>query len=251
MVLAADQSGINAMKILVFSSIAVVTLLLVGLQHQQLSHLRAENATLQQSAAEADQLNADRAKSSDDQAQDAEEIARLQEENHDLLRLRNEVNQLRDARATFEKVTAENQRLQMLARSAVRAVPKQASMQPILIRVDSLYDRGQGTPEAAAQTLLWAEHNGNVEVLSRCMEPKRWSRMYSSASEQARKYLLANMRRNLAQMVSIGIVARRDIDAATVQLGIELHSTDGRTVKIVYTLNLQGGNWIVDPTVYQ
>ncbi|HWD94788.1 MAG TPA: hypothetical protein VG938_20835, partial [Verrucomicrobiae bacterium] len=137
------------MKILIISSMAVLGFLLVGWQHQQLGYLRAENATLEQSADEASQLKADLGKATGDEAQDAEEIARLREENHDLLRLRNEVNQLRDARATFEKVSAENQRLQEQVRTAAKANAKQAPMQPILIRVDSLYDRGLSTPENA------------------------------------------------------------------------------------------------------
>ena len=94
------------MKALIFSSIALVGLLLVGLQHQQLRELRTENATLQKASAEASRLKADLAQSNGDEAQDAEEIARLREENHDLLKLRNEVNQLRDARWQWEKWSA-------------------------------------------------------------------------------------------------------------------------------------------------
>ena len=106
------------MKTLIFSSMALVGLLLVGLQHQQLRELRAENATLQQASAEANQLKADLANSTNDEAQDAAEITRLREENHDLLKLRNEVNQLREARVQFEKVSAENQRLAAQAKAA-------------------------------------------------------------------------------------------------------------------------------------
>jgi hypothetical protein len=233
------------MKILVFSSVVVVGFLLVGWQHQQLGHLRAENATLEQSADEASQLKADLAKSTGDEAQDAEEITRLREENHDLLRLRNEVNQLRDARATFEKVSAENQRLQEQVRTAAKSNAKPASMQPILIRVESLYDRGLSTPENAVQTILWAEHSGNVEGLSRCVTPKRWAQIYDSIPEQDRQRFIDNLRHNLDQIISIEIVARRDLDTTTVQLGIQAHRKgDPKSDTMgVFTLVLERGEW--------
>src|SRR3569833_3198175 len=125
------------MKTLIFSSIALVGLLLVGLQHQQLRELRAENATLQQASAESNRLKADLEKSNGDEAQDTEEIARLREENRDLLKLRGEIYQLRDARGQCEKVSAENQRLVAQAKNAAESISNQ-STQPLTIRVDML-----------------------------------------------------------------------------------------------------------------
>lgn len=234
------------MKTLVFSSIAVATFLLVGWQHQQLSHLRAENTSLMQSASEADRLKADLAQSAGMEAQDADEIARLREENHDLLKLRNEVNQLRDARATFEKVSAENQRLQEQVRTAAKINAKQAPMQPILIRVDSLYDRGLNTPENAMQTFFWAERSGNVDELSRCMAPEHWSRIYGSVPEQDRKSLIDGMRHSLDGIFSIEIFARRELDTDTVQLGVQTHDKDGvLRNRIMFTFSLRRGEWVL------
>jgi uncharacterized protein YdcH (DUF465 family) len=233
------------MKILIFGLLGTVGLALVALQHQQLGRLRAENATLASAAAEANQLKADLAQSSGTEAQDADEIARLREENHDLLKLRNEVNQLRDARAQFEKVSAENQRLQAQVRTAANSNAKQAPMQPILIRVESLYDRGLSTPENAVQTILWAERSGNVEELSRCVTPKRWSQVYDSVPEQDRQRFIDNLRHNLDQIISIEIVARRELDATTVQLGIQVHRRDDpkSDMKGAFTLVLERGEW--------
>ena len=77
------------MKTLIFSSLAVAGILLVAVQHRQLGQLQAENGPLQQASTEADQLKADLAKSTGNEAQDAAELERLREENHDLLKLRN------------------------------------------------------------------------------------------------------------------------------------------------------------------
>jgi hypothetical protein len=237
------------MKILVFSSFAAVGLLLVAWQHQQLGHLRAENAALGQASTEADRLKADLARSAGLEAQDTDEIDRLREENHDLLKLRNEVNQLRDARATFEKVSAENQRLQEQVKSAAKTDAKQAPMRPIHIRMDSLYDRGLGTPETAVQTFLWAERSGNAEELSRCLTSERWSQILHSVGERNGQNFVNNLQHNLDRIVSVEIVARRELNADTVQLGVQVYEREGAPPgKGVFTLHLRAGEWTLDIT---
>jgi hypothetical protein len=229
------------MKGLIFSSMALVGLLLVGLQHQRIRELRAENVTLQQASAEADQLKADLAKSTGNEAQDAEEIDRLREENRDLLKLRNEANQLREARVQFEKVSAENQRLQSLAKSAVRTETKQ-STQPVVIRIDNLFNRGLGTPEDAVQTFYWAQRERNSDILFRSVTP--------GSRNNFRDYVDGWRRQNFDNYVSIEIVGRRDVNATTVQLGVQIHEANNPQYgqKIVVTLVLQANEWRVDTT---
>jgi hypothetical protein len=229
------------MKTLIFSSMALVGLLLVGLQHQQLRELRAENASLQQASAEAGRLKADLEKSNGDGAQDAEDIARLREENRDLLKLRAEINQLRDARAQFEKVSAENQRLQSQAKNAAKTDSKN-STQPITIRVDMLFNRGQATPEDAIQTFYWAVREGNSDALQHSVTPKSWNNFRGYADP-------ANwQRRNFDNYGSIDIVAQREVNATTVQVGIQLNQAANPQYgqKIIVTLVLQNGEWRVD-----
>jgi hypothetical protein len=232
------------MKILVFGSLGLAGLLLVALQHDQIGRLRAENASLAQSAAEANQLKADLAKYAGAEAQDAtEEIERLREENRDLLRLRNEVNQLNDARAEFSKVSAENQRLQLALKNTPKPQTKQKGIESIVIRIDNLYDRGLSTPEAAMETFLWAERDGNTDELLRCIIPEH-------AREIRNTYGGAGQRQNFGNTVSVEIVARRDVDANTVQLGLEFHLGDNpaHDTKTVVTLKLRGGEWRIDLT---
>jgi len=229
------------MKILVISSTVLVGLLLVGLQHQQLRGLRAENATLQQSSAEAGRLKADLEKSTGDTSQDEAEIARLREENHDLLKLRNEVNQLREAKIQFEKVSAENQRLQTLAKNAAKTDSKQ-SMQPIVVRMVDLVNRGQSTPEDAIQTFYWALRNRNSDVLARCATPK--------ARAQFQDYLNGRDSQYFNNFVSIEIVARREMSPMVVQLGVQLNQADNSRSpqKLIIFLYLQDNAWrVVSP----
>jgi hypothetical protein len=227
------------MKTLIVSSIAIVGLLLAGLQHQQLRELHAENVTLQQSSAEASRLKADLDKSAIDQSQDEAEIGRLREENHDLLKLRNEVNQLREARAQFEKVSAENQRLQSIAKNAAKTDSKQ-SMQPIVVRMVDLVNRGESTPEDAIQTFLWALRERNSDVLSHCATPKM--------SSQFQRYLKERNSQPFDNFVSIEIVARREPKPNMVQLGVQLDFIDNSQSpeKQSVDLTLQDGEWRVD-----
>jgi hypothetical protein len=225
------------MRTLIFSGMSVVALLLVGLQHQRIGNLRAENTTLQQSSAEAVQFKAELAKSTGDETQDATEMGRLREENRDLLRLRNEVFQLRESKVQFEKVSAENQRLLAQAKSASKTESNQ-SMQPVVLRLDSVYNRGLNTPEDALQTYYWGLREGNAETLSRCVTPQLLS--------QNRDYF-GSRKPQVDGIVSITIMARRDQDSTTVQLGIQVHR-DGDAQwdrKIVFVLVLQGGEWRV------
>ncbi len=155
------------MKTMVFALLAFAGLTLVGWQHQQLSQVRAENSRLQQSVAEANQLKADLAKFDPAQAPDADaDFTRLQRENRDLLKLRNEVNQLRERRAEFQRVSAENLRLQSQVRNTPLPQSSEILLQPIVINLNGLYDHGVSTPEATAQTFFWAQHEGNAEALA-------------------------------------------------------------------------------------
>lgn len=231
------------MKIFIFSLVALVGVLLVGLQHQQLGRLRAENASLQQSATEANQLRADLEKSAGIKTQDAaEEIERLRAENRDLLRLRGEVNQLRDAKVQFEKVSAENDRLRAQVQNAAK--PDPGAMKPIVIRMDSLSDHGLSTPEATVQTFLWAEHDGSMDELLRCMAPERWPSISNSIPEVRRKDFFEQTRREMDQFVSMEIVARKDVNSTTIMLGLQPVQRNGELgPKISFTLTLRDGEW--------
>jgi len=230
------------MKTLIFSAMTLAALLLVGWQHQQIGNLRAENKALQQSSAEAEQLKADLAKSSGDGAQDAVEIERLQKENRDLLKLRNEVYQLRETRGQFEKVSAENQRLQSQAKSVPKSDAKPGSMQPVVLRMDTLFNRGLSTPEDAVQTFYWAQRERDGGTFSHSVTPRSWNNF--------KDYLDDWRQQNLKNVGVIQIVARRDVDATTVQLGLQLQQAENPQYgeKIIITLVLQGNEWRVDST---
>lgn len=124
-------------------------------QQSQIERLKADNQNLiaqrQQSAA--DQETASRA------AQAAkEELARLRKNNADLLRLRNEVGQLRRERAAQQAVPA--------------AGSGQSAANPgRYISKDQLVFAGYATPEAALQSMLWGVLNGTYEQAAGALAP--------------------------------------------------------------------------------
>jgi hypothetical protein len=234
------------MKILIFGAMAVAGVLLVAVQHQQVGTLRAENAALSQSSTEADRLKADLAKSTGNEAQDAEEMNRLREENRDLLKLRNEVNQLREVKTVFEKVSLENKELMARAKAVPATGTNSGTTQTIVIPMVSLFDRGLSTPEFALQTFYWAQREKNSDAFIRTVAPE--------SRDKFRDYLQWDgwRRQNLNDITSIEIVARRDVDTTTVQLGVQLHESKNpqHVRKIIVTLAIQGGEWRVQTTTY-
>ncbi len=228
------------MKTFAFGLLAIAAAALTTVQHRQLGQFRAENVSLRQAGAEADQLKADLAKSTGSEANAENEIARLREENRDLLKLRNQVYQLRQAAAQFQQVSAENQRLQSLAQNIPKPTRKDDLPQPTFIRVENLSNRGLNTPEDAAQTFFWAARDGNVDALSDCIVPERWSQIRDSDR--------GNFRQSFDHVESIEIVALRNLDANTVLLGIQYILSDNSRpdTKMVFTLKLRGGQWKLD-----
>ena len=228
------------MKILLFSIMALVGVLLVGLQHHQLGELRAENSALTQASAEASRLRHDLAATTGNAVQDDAELERLRQENSDLLKLRNEINQLRNTRAEFDKVNAENQRLQVLARTAAKSAEKNSAMRPIVVPIAELSNRGLATPEDALFTYFWAEREDNLEVLLQCRTPNH-------AAETGRYFHMDS--EQFSHLASIEIAARHNtVDSTTIQLGLRMHSKNGTTVDqmTVVQLILIGAEWKLD-----
>src|SRR5215831_2534370 len=88
--------------------VACIALLgVAAFQRTQANRLSAENAALKQNATEVEQLRAETTSTNSSSDREvADEIARLREQNRDLLKLRNEIGQLRAQKAAAEKAVA-------------------------------------------------------------------------------------------------------------------------------------------------
>jgi hypothetical protein len=145
--------------------LAILLLGAIALQQRAVHRLRAEQASLNTAPAGESPAGLGEPASQSDVA---DEIARLKQENQELLQLRNEVRQLRDRQAEFAKVRAENQRL----RAAAAGVT-----QPGLIKAEAFANAGLSSPEATVQTAFWALQSGNETAYRQCMAPSRERRL--------------------------------------------------------------------------
>ncbi|HWX19329.1 MAG TPA: hypothetical protein VN578_05395 [Candidatus Binatia bacterium] len=148
--------------------IAVCLLGALLVQRQTLNSLRAENGTLQQQQAEAEQLRTDLSQRKDD-GDLRDEIAGLKEKTGDLLALRNEITQLREQKAQLGRLRAENQRLRSAGPNggAVVALPNL----PGMFSKEGVTNAGWSTPEATIQTYFWALRERDENVRAACLEP--------------------------------------------------------------------------------
>jgi hypothetical protein len=163
--------------------LAIVLLGAIVLQQRAVRQLRAQQEQLSPARNETGQSQSEPTKSAE-QTDVADEIARLKQENQELLQLRNEVKQLRDREAGFANVRAENQRLHaspskdsdvgsgpggMLILSTAVA----GGSRPGLIKAEAFENAGLSSPEATVQTAFWALQSGNEAAYRQCMESSR------------------------------------------------------------------------------
>lgn len=133
-------------------------------ENQTAGQLRSENAQLTALRTEADKLRADLAVVTNPPAA-TDETARLTEENRDLLKLRNEVRQLRENKAEYDRLAAQNSGLRA-AQSA--ASGNEPPMKPIFYSADSLRNAGFGSPSDSLQTLFFALKQRDPDAFLQC-----------------------------------------------------------------------------------
>lgn len=129
-----------------------------------------------------------------------EELARLQEENRDLLKLRNEVRQLRDQTKTLGGVRAENKRLREATAGDGAGSAKLPSPEGFISR-EALADVGTATPEAAVQTLFWSMREGNVKRFLEVASPNTLEQNLRNVSPEQLQQLHENLRKTLQRQV--------------------------------------------------
>jgi hypothetical protein len=97
----------------------------------------------------------------------------------ELLRLRNEVGQLRARRSEWEALKAADERLAEDIRSGNT---QDFSKMEGFVAKEAWSDAGFDSPEAALQTSFWAMREGNIARLAQCLPPKEGQ--YLAALEQ-------------------------------------------------------------------
>jgi hypothetical protein len=199
------------MKTILKLAAAVVLLVMIGgmvTLQSAIKDARTEQQELSKTSADAGTS----AKDDSSPAAESEEVRRLREGNKDLPKLRNEVRKLRRQADEMAKLRADNERLKNAPKPVARQYP------PDFIKRDMLRDSGLSTPEAAAQTAIWAMTHGELNRLKECLTSEAAASMLAAKDE-------ASLRRDMegAKVIpGFRILDKEERSADEVVLKIEL-----------------------------
>jgi hypothetical protein len=223
-------------KNLITIALAVCVLAAFTWQRKALSQLRQQNETLLQTKEEAARL-----------ALENEDLPKLRAANtslstggdsSDLLRLRNEVRQLRAHRPELDRLRAENERLAAEINSGITAPQKLSEMEGFVAK-ESWSNAGFDTPEATVQTFFWAIREGDVARMAECMPAKERQyllRLTGPGNEQERERTLSEFQ-GLTQGSGFRIVNRAEEQGLMTRAGQSI--AEGTPVPVKVTLGLQ------------
>jgi hypothetical protein len=170
------------------------------------------------------------------------EIARLRSENRDIYKFRGQISQARQKRRELEGLQAQN--------AQYRKQIEQAKADPTGGAKFPLFNKGQGTPEAALETAFWSMYRGDVQNLARVMPmaTTEFERMPAGGKTNAMMLLKA-----MASTIESMDVLDRESDSPdevslTVQMkwreGMNLNSTFG-PAKSMFVMRRTNDFWQV------
>jgi len=231
----------NSLKWLLVLSCLVAMAAVLG-QGRAVSHLRLQNQGLRREN-QAHQLAAQ-----DRRAETAPgESERLRLENEDLLKLRNEVRQLRELVPEIEGARAEHQRL-LQAKQNPPAEPSAYATPEGYVGKDALADLGLGTPEAAVQTFLWTMREGNFKRMLECASPRfkrhqGFDRLTAEELPQIGEQMGQKLQSQMQTFKDFRIIDRKEVTPEEVTLQLRSSLTSA-----VLSLSLRrvGNDWLVD-----
>jgi small-conductance mechanosensitive channel len=198
-----------------------------------ISQARQEHAMLEKQNKEAQQLT-EQNQSIAKLREQVTGMDALKKENAELPKLRNEARQLRRKVEELDQLRNENQRL-LAAQRRSTAAPPGAALPAGFISKDSMADVGLGSPEAAAQTLLWATSRGAVERAVQCLlNPP------PDLSPNVKEELRAKMKSEMEKFPGFVITEKKLIKDDEVEMSIQA-SPGGATPKLL--LKRIGNEW--------
>jgi hypothetical protein len=161
----------------------------------------------------------------------------------ELLRLRGEVGVLSRQPHDLDQAREENRQIHAVLDRCLKTLTE---TNPIATAdywpQGSWTNCGNGSPEAALQTLLWAGYNGDLTNFFASVADegrKELETQFEGKSETERSIRLAD---ETYALQSLQILGREALDDNTVLLTVELESQDGfHTVKMV--MKKTGGEW--------
>jgi hypothetical protein len=196
--------------------------------------LRAKTEEVQRLARENAEINRLR--------EEIREIESLRTETRELHKLRNEVRQLREEVQALPGVQGENRRLKNVVASRTKSAASVAVSQPPTT-LDQLSYLGLGTPEATVQSFLWAVRQEHIQAFRNCLAPERQKEVETWDEGQ----ILWHMQEMKRQFKGFRIVAKREVSADGVELGLQHYSEDQKEpLKIMLPFKRFAQEWKLD-----
>jgi len=164
----------------------------------------------------------------------------------ELLRLRNEVRQLRAQRLEWDRLRAENERLASEISSGI-AVPQKLSEMDGFVAKESWSNAGFETPEATLQTFFWAIREGDLARIAECMPPKEGQyllRLTKQGNEQEREKTLSEFQ-DLTQSSGFRIVNRAEEEGKLSRGGQSVVEGISVPARVTFGLQAVAGGQVV------
>jgi len=217
---------------------ALVASVAVLLRGRVISDLRFQNGVLRSA-------NDSVAVTADTSSDSTEESERLRRENQDLLKLRNQVRQLRSQSPELAAARAENQRLMQASQKSAEARQAPPVDPSQFTSKEALIEAGLSTPEAAIQSFFRSMRDGDVQRFVQCAAPDFLQRIgLDQKSEQELLRFIPKLKETMGGFRNYRIVERREVSPD--QVVLVLQSSAGRAmVQIVF--ERLGNEWRVNP----
>ena len=168
-----------------------------------------------------------------------------QAEKLELMRLRNEVTQLRgssqaaaDAEAENARLLAENRQLRENAR-ANQAQPAT----PGLAR-DHWTFQGYATPEAAVASALWAARDANPDVYIASLTPEARQAFESEHQGKSPQQTAADLKKQFGSVSAFHVSGQKQVSPTEMDMQIEMqYGNNGGKVRAGVRMTLVGNEW--------
>jgi hypothetical protein len=198
--------------------------------------LRAENQVLQARLQDLEEA-AHQSPRSEDARSDPKEV---QAQKLELMRLRNEVTQLRSARDAANKAETELARLRTAASSARENSPAGAPSNADRVAREDWKFAGFDSPQAAFLSGMSAMKDGQVEALLNTLTPEERQRFETNMQGKSQEEIAARFQKEYGRVTGVRILDQQESAPGEVVLSVYLEGVGGLKK---YRMTQVGNEW--------
>ncbi len=209
----------NSKAALGFLAVLAAFIVLVGWAKKRATEIDTQSAALQRKVTELQ--NALDKERSQPEVEKSDGLAH--EEKLELMRLRNEVTQLRASNAALAKLEAENARLATGLQN-VRAQSPSSNRQPGIER-DQWNFQGYSTPEAAYMSALWALKEGQVQTVLASFTPEERQRFETDNQGGSPEEIADVLKKQIGSVSALRITRREQVSPTEVVLQTQMYTS--------------------------